>query len=921
MKKIFTAILLLCCVSAFAQVRISQVYGGGGNAGATYNQDFVELFNAGGSSVTIGGWSVQYASATGTAWAVNAIPGGASIAPGQYYLVGMAVGGANGIALPATDATGTSNMSGTAGKVALVNSSTALSGATACSGASVIDVLGYGSTATCFETAFFPTTGITNAQSIQRLTNGCTDANNNSADFAIAAVAPRNSASPNNSCGGPTPFISAGPGITNITGNVGFASASQSYNVTAANLTPAAGNITVTPPAGLEISTDNTSFGSAPINLTYSAGGSTLTPSTVYVRLAATAPQGAFSGSISHTGGGAPTATVTVAGGVFQNYYNTKANNGLTVASTWSSTTDGTGPSPANFTDGYQLFNIINQTNANYTGVWNVSATGNTARVVVGNGTAPLTFTVQPGTDSLTGATRVDILNNATLVLLNNRRPFLNNIANGSTVSYAQTGTTTSDTVRVGALSYFNLILKDGIKLLSGNTTTVRGDLTVDNVLNFNGPKATPFATINAFGDINFINGSTFEPQPAGDAGRITLAMNNNSGGPQTINAVETDLLLFRLRRDTTSTDNDIILSPGTNLTLGNAAGGGLQLAQGAATTTTLSMSSSTFKLIGGAAATTTSLGQLNTAGSNIVIEKSTTTSNAGTLRFTPGSTLNLFTVNFDAAFTRDSILVADNVKVNGTLNLTKGRIVMAAGKALTLDAAATFTGGSNTSFVDGKLTRNTAAASGFVFPVGKAATYRPATVTPADASASVYTAEYFTGPYSTVTFTAPLTGISTTEYWDISRTSGAAATVSLSLNGTAVAGATASDETGVAHFEAGSWVTVSGTGITPGNATTGTAVSTVLSTFSPFTFGIKTGGITYTFNGNGDWDNPANWTNNTIPPSTLTAPNKIVINPAPGGVCNLVNIAGGQQIINPGAQLIVNTNAKILVPGNLIIQ
>lgn len=918
MKHFFTLIALFCCLGSFAQVRISQAYGGGGNVGATYNQDFVELFNAGGSTVAIGGWSVQYASATGTAWAVNAIPAGVNLAPGQYYLLGLAIGGAVGVALPTPDATGSSNMSGSSGKVALVNSTTALSGTTACSGASVVDVLGFGS-GSCFETAVFPTTGITTGQSMMRAANGCTDANNNSTDFALATVAPRNTGSPFNSCGGPTPFISAGPSITNITSSFGTASASQTYNISAANLTPAAGDITVTPGTGLEISTNNISFGTTPILVPYTAGALATTP--IYVRLAASAAQGAFSSSVTHTGGTAPTATITVTGGVFQNYYNTKANSGLNVVSTWSTTTDGTGPSPANFTDGYQLFNIIDQTNATYTGVWDVTATGNTARVVVGNGTAPLTFTIQPGADSLTGATRVDILNNGTLVLLNNRRPFLNNIANGSTVSYAQTGTTTADTIRVGALSYFNLILKDGIKLLSGNTTTVRGDLTVNNVLNFNGPKATPFATINAFGDVNFINGSTFEPQPAGDAGRITLAMNNVTGGPQTINAPGVDLLLFRLRRDSTGTDNDIILSPTTNLTLGNSAGGGLQLAQGAATSTTLTMANSTLKLIGGAAATSTSLGQLFTTGSNIIIQKSTTTTNAGTLRFTPNSTLNQFTVDFDAAFTRDSILVADNVTVTGTLGLTKGKIVVAAGKTLSMGAAASFTGGSNTAFVDGKLGRNTAAASGFVFPVGKAATYRPVTVTPLDATASVYAAEYFPTAYSTLTFTAPLTGISNTEYWDISKTSGANATISLSLNGTAVPGGTASNEVGVAHFEGGNWVSVSGTGITPGNSTTGTAISTALTTFSPFTLGILAAGTTYTFNGDGNWDNPANWSNNTIPPATLAAPNRIIINPTPGGSCILNNIVGGQQIIATGAQIIISPNAKLVLPGNLVIQ
>ena len=42
-------------------VKISQVYGGGGNSGATYTNDFVELFNSGTTPVDVANWSVQVA--------------------------------------------------------------------------------------------------------------------------------------------------------------------------------------------------------------------------------------------------------------------------------------------------------------------------------------------------------------------------------------------------------------------------------------------------------------------------------------------------------------------------------------------------------------------------------------------------------------------------------------------------------------------------------------------------------------------------------------------------------------------------------------------------------------------------------------------------------------------------------------------
>ena len=47
---------------------ISQVYGGGGNTGAPFTHDFIEIFNPTASPVNVNGWSVQYASAAGTTW-------------------------------------------------------------------------------------------------------------------------------------------------------------------------------------------------------------------------------------------------------------------------------------------------------------------------------------------------------------------------------------------------------------------------------------------------------------------------------------------------------------------------------------------------------------------------------------------------------------------------------------------------------------------------------------------------------------------------------------------------------------------------------------------------------------------------------------------------------------------------------------
>ena len=115
-RTVLAALLASLSVSAFAEpanVVISQVYGGGGNSGATFRHDFIEIFNRGSTAVTIGGWSVQYASSTGSSWQVTAIPDGVELQPGQYYMIREAAGTAGTADEPA-DIVGTITMTGTA---------------------------------------------------------------------------------------------------------------------------------------------------------------------------------------------------------------------------------------------------------------------------------------------------------------------------------------------------------------------------------------------------------------------------------------------------------------------------------------------------------------------------------------------------------------------------------------------------------------------------------------------------------------------------------------------------------------------------------------------------------------------------------------------------------------------------------------
>jgi hypothetical protein len=180
---------------------VTQVYGGGGNSGATYANDFVELLNRGSTAVDLSSWTLQYATSSGTSWQTTALAG--SVQPGHYYLVELASGGTAGAPLPAADATGTSNLAASGGKIALVHDTAALTcGATAgsCSSSSAVtDLVGYGS-ATDFEgTAAAPALSSTTAA--LRAGGGCTDTEANDSDFATAPPTPRNAAAAVASCG------------------------------------------------------------------------------------------------------------------------------------------------------------------------------------------------------------------------------------------------------------------------------------------------------------------------------------------------------------------------------------------------------------------------------------------------------------------------------------------------------------------------------------------------------------------------------------------------------------------------------------------------------------------------------------------------------------------------------------------------
>lgn len=293
-------------VAAFAgtnQIVISQVYGGGGNSGATLNQDYVELFNAGSTPVTMSGWALQYRSATGTS-SFNVVKplATATILPGHFYLIGASTVGSTGAALPTVDDTAAVNLSGTGGVIALTSTTTLLTGCSAIDPSNTVDFVGYGSTTTCYE-GTGPTGTLSSTTGATR-TNVCVDADNNAGEFTVGALNPRNSATTATPCSStPVPLsatVAADPtsqyasGVVTFTAAVvpGTNPASTGITVTA-DLSPIGGSATQVlyddKTHGDSVSGDYTytfatnvgavSTGAKTINFTIKDQSTTLTPS------------------------------------------------------------------------------------------------------------------------------------------------------------------------------------------------------------------------------------------------------------------------------------------------------------------------------------------------------------------------------------------------------------------------------------------------------------------------------------------------------------------------------------------------------------------------------------------------------------------------------------------------------------------
>ena len=213
-------------------VVISQIYGAGGNSGALFRNDYIELYNSTSADMDLTGWSVQYASAAGTSW--NPTPLTGTIGAGRYFLVRES-GGTNGAPLPPFDTSGGIAMAAGAGKVALVNNTNALSGDCPAASPFVADFVGYGAAATCAEGSG-PTDTLSATTAAMRLGDGAIDTDDNAADFDVTTPRPRSAAGiPPTGAGLATPqtVTAGGSSLLTVTVTPGSLPTSATLTVTA----------------------------------------------------------------------------------------------------------------------------------------------------------------------------------------------------------------------------------------------------------------------------------------------------------------------------------------------------------------------------------------------------------------------------------------------------------------------------------------------------------------------------------------------------------------------------------------------------------------------------------------------------------------------------------------------------------------
>ncbi|MFP5041802.1 autotransporter-associated beta strand repeat-containing protein [Parasediminibacterium sp. JCM 36343] len=474
-----------------------------------------------------------------------------------------------------------------------------------------------------------------------------------------------------------------------------------------------------------------------------SYGVTGLTPSTNYSYVVRAV-------SASNTSSNSNVTNVTTASPI----YYSKSTGNLDVLTNWGTNTDGSGTNPSNFTTNGAIYNIVNNTTPTIGAAWTV--TGTSAKVVVGDGSTSINFTV-PSTFAYTGT--IDVAANATLTLQNTTVPTLGTLSTSSTVSYAAA----SGTQTITAATYGNLTLSgagtrtfpSGTVVIAGIFTPGTGFTATQGTIDFS---STGSQTIPAFTYYTITNSGN-GARTLG-AGTVTISSSLFTPGSGTYTADVANTVIYAA---TSSSFTLTAALPYNNLTFtGGASYNFGTTSQTIANDLTIS-GGSTITIASGTSANGLSVGRdlllgNNTAGTLIVVAGSSTPSiTVGITRdFTISGTgkLNLesvssssgvATVNVGRDFTATSTSVA-SAGANGIVDFGTGT-----NTSNSINIARNFSKSGTGTFG----TSGSSAATGFVMTGGTSSV--PATFNYGGTTTSNYT-QYTVGSGAYVQLTNSLT-------------------------------------------------------------------------------------------------------------------------------------------------------------------
>lgn len=550
------------------------------------------------------------------------------------------------------------------------------------------------------------------------------------------------------------------------------------------------------------------------------------------------------------------------------NYYS-KSTGALNSTSTWGTNTDGSGTAPTNFTGNRRVYNIRNQANPTITGNWSVSGTN--SKIVVGDGSNAVNFSI-PSNRSCTGT--IDVSNNATLTIASTTIPTMGTLNSNSTVVFNGTSDQT-----IPQATYGNLTCSGSNTCSMSGSATIAGTLTAANsaTLDLNNTLWSSYSY--TVGSLAVANSATVDFGSLGYLGaNTTMYLSGNytesgTGQVQTSGQEDDGIVYFTGTAQTISQSAgkyvDYIINSGSKVTLGaNFAIGGtatkntamftvksggtldcqtyslqnylsnistkLTVSSGSTLITANAYGISSLGLAGSVQLTTSSF----SSGANYIYDGSSSQI-TGVFTTTPtANTVANLTINNAAGVT-----LSQNLAVNGTLTLTDGVLSTTPLLAvITVNAGAGVTGVSDYSFVDGPITKigNTA----FTFPVGVTGVgYVPIGISAPSTSTSAFQAQYHrsSAVLLGIISISGLDHVSQCDYWTLNRTSGTSSVnVTAYWNANNACGGTYINDVPtvvLAHFDGTSWNAYANDFVT-GTAGSGSVTWNGVSNFSPFSLG-----------------------------------------------------------------------------------